>query len=169
MAQFDALLAILEPQIKKKTTNFCELSVQGSIYCTVLCAVRRSGWTWQSPFWIFACTVALNCQNTSQNACYGYEKRKKSNPIRIFLCWTKIFEAVCKRDWHKVRSYLFFNVLNFRTQCAMTLLHTSQIWHCNTTKALLTPLLNYKCETHLRLRMTITWTHSVKKPTEMFQ
>ncbi len=31
MAQFDALLAILEPHIKK-TTNFCELSVQGSIY-----------------------------------------------------------------------------------------------------------------------------------------
>ncbi len=31
MAQFDALLAILEPHIKK-TANFCELSVQGSIY-----------------------------------------------------------------------------------------------------------------------------------------
>ncbi len=28
MAQFDALLAILEPHIKKKTTNFCELRVQ---------------------------------------------------------------------------------------------------------------------------------------------
>ncbi len=36
VAQFDALLAILEPHIKKKTTNFCELSVQGSIY-SVLC------------------------------------------------------------------------------------------------------------------------------------
>ncbi len=28
VAQFDALLAILEPHIKNKTTNFCELSVQ---------------------------------------------------------------------------------------------------------------------------------------------
>ncbi len=90
---------------------------------TVLCAARRSGWTWQSPFWIlaFASTVALNCQNTSQNACHGCEKRKKSNPIRIFLWRTKISEAVCKRDWHNVRSYLFFNVRKFRTQCAMAL------------------------------------------------
>ncbi len=33
MAQFDALLAILEPRIKKKTTNFCELNVQGPLQC----------------------------------------------------------------------------------------------------------------------------------------
>ncbi len=33
-------------------------------------------------FWIlaFACTVALNCQNTSQNACHGCEKHKKNEP-----------------------------------------------------------------------------------------
>ncbi len=31
VAQFGALLAILEPHIKKKTTYFCELRVQGSI------------------------------------------------------------------------------------------------------------------------------------------
>ncbi len=43
MAQFDALLAILEPHIKKKTANFCEISVQVSIAYTVLCAARRSG------------------------------------------------------------------------------------------------------------------------------
>ncbi len=85
---------------------------------TVLCAVRRSGWTWQSSFWIlaFASTVALSCQNTSQNACHGCEKCKKSNPIRIFFWRTKISEAVCKRDWHNVRSYLFFNVRNVRTK-----------------------------------------------------
>ncbi len=120
VSQFDALLAILEPHIKKKTTNFCELRVQGSIY-TVLCAARWSGWTWQSPFWIlaFSCTVALNCQNTSQNACHGCEKCKKSNPIRIFLWRMKILEAVCKRDWHNVRLYLFFKVRKFQTQCAM--------------------------------------------------
>ncbi len=35
-AQFDALLAILEPHIKKKTTKICELSVQGSLQCFVL-------------------------------------------------------------------------------------------------------------------------------------
>ncbi len=36
VAQFDAFLAILEPHIKKKTTNFCEVSVQGPIQCFVL-------------------------------------------------------------------------------------------------------------------------------------
>ncbi len=40
MAQFDALLAILEPHIKMKTTNFCELSVQGSIYSALCCETK---------------------------------------------------------------------------------------------------------------------------------
>ncbi len=40
VAQFDALLAILEPDIKKKTTNFCELSAQGSIYSALCCETK---------------------------------------------------------------------------------------------------------------------------------
>ncbi len=36
MTQFDALQVILEPHIKKKTTNFCELRVQESLRCFVL-------------------------------------------------------------------------------------------------------------------------------------
>ncbi len=43
----------------------------------------------------------------------------KIEPDPIFLWRTKVSEAVCKRDWHNVRSYLFFNVWKFRTQCAM--------------------------------------------------
>ncbi len=39
VAQFNALLAILEPHIKK-TTNFCELSVQGSIYSALCCETK---------------------------------------------------------------------------------------------------------------------------------
>ncbi len=35
-SQFDALLAILEQHIKRKTTSFGELSVQGSLQCFVL-------------------------------------------------------------------------------------------------------------------------------------
>ncbi len=58
--------------------------------------------------------MALNCQNTSQIACYGCEKLKNIKPD------PKISETVCNRDWHNVRSYLFFNVRKFRTQCAMT-------------------------------------------------
>ncbi len=75
VSQFDALLVILEPHIKKRRPPISVNSVCKDLY-TMLCAVRRSGWTWQSPFWIlaFACTVARNCQNTSQNACYGCEK-----------------------------------------------------------------------------------------------
>ncbi len=40
MAQFDALLAILEPHIIKKTTGFCELSVQGSVYSALCCEME---------------------------------------------------------------------------------------------------------------------------------
>ncbi len=40
VAQFDGLLAILEPRIKKKTTSFCELSVQGSIYIASCCEMK---------------------------------------------------------------------------------------------------------------------------------
>ncbi len=36
MAQFDALLEILEPHIKKKTTNFCEQCVRIYIQSYVL-------------------------------------------------------------------------------------------------------------------------------------
>ncbi len=39
MAPFDVLLAILEPHIKK-TTNFCELGVQGSIYNALCCEMK---------------------------------------------------------------------------------------------------------------------------------
>ncbi len=39
MAQFDALLAILEPHITRKTTSFCELSVQGSL-CALCCEMK---------------------------------------------------------------------------------------------------------------------------------
>ncbi len=41
-------------------------------------------------------------------------KHRKLNLIRICLWWTKVSEAVCKRDWHNVRLYLFINVQHFR-------------------------------------------------------
>ncbi len=67
VAQFDALLAILEPNIKKKTTDFRELSVQEpkSALCYKTKWININN---RVPFWIlpFACTVALNCQNASQ-------------------------------------------------------------------------------------------------------
>ncbi len=70
---------------------------------------------------VFACKVALNCQNTSQNACCGCKTCRKSNLIWFFLWRMKVSEAVCKCDWDTVRSYLIFNMWTFRTQCARTL------------------------------------------------
>ncbi len=89
---------ILEPHSKKKTINFCELSVQ-DIYSAW--AARRSWVTWQSHsgFWRSLVRVALKCQNTSQNAC----------------CWLKHMID------HNMRLYLFFNVWNFGSSCAWTL------------------------------------------------
>ncbi len=40
MAQFDAFLVILGPDIIKKTIHFCELSVQGSIYSALCCETK---------------------------------------------------------------------------------------------------------------------------------
>ncbi len=112
VAQFDALLAILEPHIKKKTTSFCELGVQGSLYSALCCEMKWMNLT--IPFWIlaFAYTVALNSQNTSQNAFYESEKWKESNPIRFFfydghkfqrqcvnvidITWGRIYFSTCK-------------------------------------------------------------------------
>ncbi len=47
-------------------------------------------------------------------------KTQKIEPDLNFFRWTKVSEAVCRRDWHNVRSYLFFNVRKCRTQCAET-------------------------------------------------
>ncbi len=56
-----------------------------------------------------------------QSACYGCENAENRTWSKFFWGRTNVSEAVCKCDWHKVRSYLFFNVPKFRTLCAMTL------------------------------------------------
>ncbi len=69
---------------------------------------------------------------SSQNACYGCENAENRTWSTLFLCRTKVSEAVCKRDWHNVRSYLFFNVQEFRTQCAKTLTSVTYTWPWST-------------------------------------
>ncbi len=114
MAQFDALLTILEPHIKKKTTNFCELSVQGSIYSALCCETK-----WMNliilDFGVRFYGGSELSKHLSKCLPRMRKNAKKSNPIQFFLWQTKISEAVCKRDWHNVR-YLFFNVRKFRTK-----------------------------------------------------
>ncbi len=47
-------------------------------------------------------------------------KTQKIEPDPILFLTDESSEAVCKPDWHNVRSYLFFNVRKFRTPCAET-------------------------------------------------
>ncbi len=80
--------------------------------------------------------------------CMRMWKRRKIEPDPNLFWRTKVSEALCKRDWHNVRSYLFFNVRNFRTQCAMTfniikLRYMSQrhsIWFWHWKDSLLLPI-----------------------------
>ncbi len=55
-------------------------------------------------------------------------KTQKIKPDPNFFWRTKVSEAVCKRDWHNERSYLFFNVWKFRTQCAETFTVLLYFW-----------------------------------------
>ncbi len=130
----------------------------------VLCAARWSGWIWQSPFWIlaFACTVALNGQNTSQHACHGCEKRKKSKPIQFFLWRTKLSEAVCKSDWQNLRLYLFFNVRNFRMKISVLVCNDlySSHWIVNVAYdylGLQHPITPNPQKAHSTRRMASSW------------
>ncbi len=105
VAQFDALLAILEPHIKKKTTDFCELCAR---IFTVLCAARRSGWTWQSTFWFLAfrivktplkmlATDAKNAENRTRSE-FFYDGRKfQRQCVNVTdTTWGRIYFSTCK-------------------------------------------------------------------------
>ncbi len=110
------ILAILEPHIKKKTTNFCELSVQGS--SALCCEMKRLNLT----IGILDFGVRLyGGSELSKHLSKCLLRMQKIERHPNFFCRTKISETVCKRDWHNVRMYLFFNVRTFRMKiCAMT-------------------------------------------------
>ncbi len=71
---------------------------------------------------IFVCVFSFFSYSSSfPIKCFAEVKTQKIKPGPIYFLWqTKVSEAVCKRDWHNVRSYLFFNVRRFRIQCAMS-------------------------------------------------
>ncbi len=86
-------------------------------------------------FFVF---LILSYQN-AWNRCENAENRTWSN---FFFWWTKVSEAVCKRDWHNMRSYLFFNVRKFRTEISDSV--------CNDLKA----------STHVwvtKVKLAFTW------------
>ncbi len=85
MAQFDAFLVILEPHIKKKTTHFCELSVQGSIYRGLCCETKRMNLTIVIlDFGVRLYALALSCLNTSK-CLPRMRKTQKIEPEPIFF------------------------------------------------------------------------------------
>ncbi len=116
----------------------------------MLCAARWSRWTWQSLFWIlvFACTVALNCQNTSQNATepknqtrsecfYDGQSFWRQCVNVIDTTWRRIIFSTCKNFGLRVQ---WPWVLNFRTLknkhdltlCQSRLHNASETFICHT-------------------------------------
>ncbi len=76
MAQFDGLLAILEPHFKKKTTNFCELGVQGSIYIAL----------WEVSSLVTWCednNLTLNTDKTKEIIVDMRKERRTHQPLFI--------------------------------------------------------------------------------------
>ncbi len=116
VAQFDALLAILEPHIKKKTTDFCELSVQGSIYSVLCCEMKWMNLTIAILDFGVCLYGGSELSKHLSKCLLRMRKTQKIEPDPNCLCWTKVLEAVCKCDWHNMRSYLFFNVRKFWTK-----------------------------------------------------
>ncbi len=66
----------------------------------------------ESDFFFFRIVIL-----SYQNAWYGCEIAENRTWSQLFYDGRKFREAVCKRDWHNVRLYLFFYVRKFRTVC----------------------------------------------------
>ncbi len=82
-------------------------------------------------------------------------KTQKIEPDLNFFFWRmKVLEAVSKRDWHNVRSYLFFNVRKFRTRCAMTF---SPCLRCFSPQVITAKMFLYSFK--LKLGSLITLSH----------
>ncbi len=85
---FNALLAILEPQRRPSILDFGVHFYGGSELS-------------KKTFKMIA-TDAKNAENRTRS--------------EFFLWRTKFWEAFCKRDWHNMRSYLFFNMQKLVTK-----------------------------------------------------
>ncbi len=119
VAQFDALLAILEPHIKK-TTNFCKLGVQGSIYRALCCEIK----------WINLTIAILDfgvrlyggselSKHLSKCLLRMRKMHKKSNRSKYFydgwkflrqcvnvidITWGRVYFSTCEHFRHKFRT-----------------------------------------------------------------
>ncbi len=124
VAQFDALLAILEPHIKRKIDNFCELSVQGFAQGFVLRDEvdefdnRHSGFWHPLVRWLWTVKKPLKCLpwmrktqkiEADPNFFYDSQRFLRQCVNVIDITWSRIYFSTCKHFGRK-----------FWTQCAMT-------------------------------------------------
>ncbi len=83
-----------------------------SVNCVVvLRSLHTESEMFACVFPFFSCSPSFPIKMHATGA-----KTQKIKPDPNFFWWTNVSEAVCKRDWHNVRSYLFFNVRKFRTK-----------------------------------------------------
>ncbi len=97
MSVADALLAILEPHIKKKNINFCVLGVQGFLQCFVL---RDEKWiNLTIPILDFVVCLYGGSEWSKHLSMCLLRMRKTQKIESIPKLWrTKVSEAVCKRE-----------------------------------------------------------------------
>ncbi len=74
-------------------------------------AIAHRVWNFRMRFSVFFVFPSFPIKMHATDA-----KTQKIEPDPNFFWRTKVSEAVCKRDWHNMRSYLFFNVRKFRTK-----------------------------------------------------
>ncbi len=129
---------------------------------TVLCAVRWSEWTWQSPFspfvrWLWIVKTPLKMLATDA------KKQKKSNPIRFIFDGRK-FWGQCVNVIDIMWGHIYFSTCEkfgrkFCPKCAMTFtpkitmtgkVVTTKCWTCYKTETWM-PTLTYL------LRHIIVW------------
>ncbi len=111
VAQFDALLAILEPHIKTKTTNFCELCARIYIQCFVLrdevdeLDNRHSGfwrsllrwlWTIKTPLKMLATDAKSTKNRTRSEFFYDGRKFRRQCVNVIDITWGRIYFSTCE-------------------------------------------------------------------------
>ncbi len=95
----------------------------------VLCAARRSGWIWQSTFWILAFAYKYGGSELSKNVCHDAKNWKNQTRSDFFYDWQKCRRQcvnVIDRTW----GCIYFSTCEhfgrkFRTQCAMNV-----CWQC---------------------------------------
>ncbi len=126
------MLVTLEPHIRKKTTNFCELGVHGSLRCFVLrdevdeLDNRHSGfwrslvrWLWivKTPLKMLA-TDAKNAENlTRYNFFYDWRKFRRQCVNMIDTTWGRIYFSTCENFGLSVQWPLHIIEAKKRTQC----------------------------------------------------